>query len=81
MLKWALQRLSNQTTATYASVGHTPTPDALDTSGLDLSTADLAAALAVDPTEWLAEVPAIQGWLNTIGPRLPASLHVELDAL
>src|SRR5690242_4795955 len=81
VLKWALQRLSNQTTATDTPVGHTPTPDAVDTSGLDLSTADLAAALAVDPIEWLTEVPAIKGWLDTIGPRLPTSLHVELDAL
>jgi len=81
VLKWALQRLSNQTTATDTPVGHTPTPDAVDTSGLDLSTADLAAALAVDPIEWLMEVPAIKGWLDTIGPRLPTSLHVELDAL
>ena len=81
VLKWALQRLSNQTTATDTPVGHTPTPDAVDTSGLDLSTADLAAALAVDPIEWLIEVPAIKGWLDTIGPRLPTSLHVELDAL
>ena len=81
VLKWALQRLSNQTTATDTPVGHTPTPDAVDTSGLDLSTADLAAALAVDPIEWLIEVPAIKGWLDTIGPQLPTTLHVELDAL
>ena len=46
-----------------------------------LSTADLAAALAVDPIEWVIEVPAIKGWLDTIGPQLPTSLHVELDAL
>ncbi len=81
VLKWALQRLSNQTAATDTPVGHTPTPDALDTSGLDLSPAELAAALAVDPIEWRTEIPAIQSWLDTIGPRLPTSLHVELDAL
>jgi phosphoenolpyruvate carboxykinase (GTP) len=81
VLKWALQRLSNQTAATDTPVGHTPTLDALDTSGLDLSPAELAAALAVDPIEWRTEVPAIQSWLDTIGPRLPTSLHVELDAL
>jgi phosphoenolpyruvate carboxykinase (GTP) len=81
VLKWALQRLSNQATATDTPIGHTPPPDALDTSGLALSSADLAAALDVDPIEWRTEVPAIQSWLDTIGSRLPTTLHLELDAL
>ena len=81
VLKWALQRLPNETTATDTPVGHIPTPEALDLSGLDLAAADLAAALTVDPIEWRIEVPAIQSWLDTIGPRLPTTLRDELDAL
>jgi phosphoenolpyruvate carboxykinase (GTP) len=81
VLKWALQRLTDETTATDTPVGHIPTPQALDLSGLDLAAADLAAALTVDPIEWRIEVPAIQSWLDTIGPRLPTTLRDELDAL
>ena len=40
-----------------------------------------AAALAVDPEEWRAEVPQIQEWFEKFGDDLPAVLWTELDGL
>ena len=62
-------------------IGFHPTPDALDVSGLDLSPADVAAALAVDVEEWKAEIPQVVAWFETFGEKLPGVLWAELDAL
>jgi phosphoenolpyruvate carboxykinase (GTP) len=62
-------------------IGHVPTPEALDTEGLDMSRDDLEAALKVDPEEWKAELPQIQEWFEKFGENLPAVLWTELDGL
>ena len=62
-------------------IGYVPTPESLDTEGLELSADDLAAALTVDPEEWKAEVPQIQEWFEKFGDDLPAVLWTELDGL
>ena len=41
----------------------------------------IAAALAVDPEEWRAELPQIQEWFEKFGDDLPAVLWTELDGL
>ena len=81
MLKWAIERIEGTAPATETPIGYVPTPDALDLSGLDTDPADIAAALAVHPAEWRAEVPLIQDWFATIGDKLPTSLRDELEAL
>ncbi|NUT22710.1 MAG: phosphoenolpyruvate carboxykinase (GTP), partial [Hamadaea sp.] len=40
-----------------------------------------AAALAVDPEEWKAEIPQITEWFAKFGDKLPGVLWAELDAL
>jgi phosphoenolpyruvate carboxykinase (GTP) len=62
-------------------IGHVPTPDALDLTGLDLPAGDLEAALRVDPAEWEAELPQVTEWFDRFGDKLPAVLWSELDAL
>ena len=62
-------------------IGYVPTTESLDTDGLDLSDADLEAALAVDVDEWRAELPQIQEWFEKFGDDLPAVLWTELDGL
>ncbi len=67
--------------AVETPIGHVPTPESLDTDGLDLSREDLERALAVDAEEWRAELPQIQEWFEKFGDDLPAVLWSELDTL
>jgi phosphoenolpyruvate carboxykinase (GTP) len=81
VLKWAIQRLEGTAAAIDTPIGRIPTADALDVTGLDLSEADLAVALAVNPEEWRTEVGSIEEWFDTIGDRTPSALIDELEAL
>jgi len=81
VLKWVIERLEGTAAAVETPIGRTPTADALDADGLELSAEDLAVCLAVDTDEWKAELPQIQEWFATFGDTLPTSLSTELDAL
>jgi phosphoenolpyruvate carboxykinase (GTP) len=81
VLKWIVERIDGQAEAVETPVGHVPTPDALDTEGLDMTREELEAALKVDPEEWKAEIPQIQEWFEKFGEQLPAVLWTELDGL
>ncbi|MEU4162220.1 phosphoenolpyruvate carboxykinase (GTP) [Actinoplanes sp. NPDC026670] len=81
VLKWVVERLDGKADAVETPIGHVPTPEALDLTGLDIDPADLAAALRVDPAEWAAEIPQVTEWFNKFGDKLPAVLWAELDAL
>jgi phosphoenolpyruvate carboxykinase (GTP) len=81
VLKWVIDRIEGQADAVETPIGYVPTPESLDTEGLDLTDDDLAKALAVDPEEWKAEIPQIQEWFEKFGDELPAVLWTELDTL
>ncbi|HSF26244.1 MAG TPA: phosphoenolpyruvate carboxykinase (GTP) [Actinomycetes bacterium] len=81
VLKWAIERIEGTADASDTPIGYVPTPTSLDVSGLDLSEADIAAALRVEPDEWQAEIPAISEWFEKFGDKLPAVLWTELDGL
>ncbi|HEU4512314.1 MAG TPA: phosphoenolpyruvate carboxykinase (GTP) [Nocardioidaceae bacterium] len=81
VLKWVVERIDGQAEATETPIGHVPTPDALDTDGLDMSREDLEKALTVDVEEWKAEIPQITEWFQKFGEDLPAVLWTELDGL
>ncbi|MFV2009632.1 MULTISPECIES: phosphoenolpyruvate carboxykinase (GTP) [unclassified Micromonospora] len=81
VLKWIVERLDGTGTAVETPIGNVPTVDALDLSGLDVDPADVAAALAVDPAQWRAELPQITEWFERFGDKLPGVLWAELDAL
>ncbi len=81
VLKWAVERIEGTAEATETAVGYVPAPGSLDLDGLEVSEDDLAAALAVDPAEWRAELPMIAEWFATFGDRLPSPLRDELDTL
>jgi phosphoenolpyruvate carboxykinase (GTP) len=81
VLKWIVERLDGDAAAVETPIGHVPTPDALDLTGLELAPADLAAALRVDRDEWVAELPQITEWFTKFGDKLPTVLWSELDAL
>jgi phosphoenolpyruvate carboxykinase (GTP) len=81
VLKWVIERIEGLAAAVETPIGHVPTPESLDTTGLDMDAAVLERALRVDAAEWVAEVPQIQEWFDKIGEKLPTMLLTELDAL
>jgi phosphoenolpyruvate carboxykinase (GTP) len=81
VLKWIVERIDGQAGAVETPIGHVPTPDGLDTDGLDMSPEDLEEALRVDVEEWKAEIPQITEWFEKFGEDLPAVLWTELDGL
>jgi phosphoenolpyruvate carboxykinase (GTP) len=81
VLKWVIERIEGTADAIETPIGRVPTAGALDVTGLDLSEADLQAALSVDVDEWKAEIPQVTEWFEKFGDKLPTVLWAELDAL
>jgi phosphoenolpyruvate carboxykinase (GTP) len=81
VLKWIVGRLEGTAAAVETPIGAVPAVEALDVDGLDLTPADLEAALRVDVDEWRAEIPQVTEWFTKFGDKLPAVLWAELDAL
>jgi phosphoenolpyruvate carboxykinase (GTP) len=81
VLKWIVQRIQGEAAAVDTPVGRVPDPGALDVGGLGLASADLAAALSVDETQWRTELRGIDEWLDKIGGTVPTALHDELESL
>jgi phosphoenolpyruvate carboxykinase (GTP) len=81
VLKWVVERIEGRGGAVETPIGYVPTPDALDVSGLDLTTDELEQVLRVDPEEWKAEIPQVTEWFQKFGDKLPGVLWAELDAL
>ncbi len=81
VLKWIIERIEGSAAAVDTPIGRIPAPGALDVEGLDMDSAELDAAMAVDAEEWKAEVPGIIEWFEKFGDKLPSTLWNELDAL
>jgi len=81
VVKWALERVDGGGAAVETPIGLVPTPDSLDTSGLDLSEGAVAALLAVDEDEWRREIPLIEEHYAKFGDRIPEELHDQLQDL
>jgi phosphoenolpyruvate carboxykinase (GTP) len=81
VLKWAIERIEGRAAAVDTPIGRIPAPDALDVEGLQMSKDELSQALAVDPEQWRAEIPAIEEWFDKIGDKVPSSLRDELASL
>ncbi|MBW1688261.1 MAG: phosphoenolpyruvate carboxykinase (GTP) [Deltaproteobacteria bacterium] len=81
VLKWVFERCEGTAKAVETPIGNLPAKGELDTSGLDLSEADLEELLRVDVEAWLAEVPGIREYYETFEGRVPKELVGELEAL
>lgn len=81
VLKWVVERITGDAPAVETPIGYVPTPDALDTTGLDMSRDALERALSVSDDEWRDEVPMIEEWFEAIGDKTPSLLLTELDIL
>jgi phosphoenolpyruvate carboxykinase (GTP) len=81
VLKWICERVEGNGKAQRTAIGHLPTPDALDLSGLDISPEDLQQLLAVDTAGWKKEVEDIAAYYAKFDDRLPGAIRAQLDGL
>ena len=81
VLKWALERIEGKAAAIDTPIGRVPTPQSIDTTGLDMSENRLQGALSVNTEDWRKEVPLIEEWFEKIGTTLPTAMRDELEAL
>jgi phosphoenolpyruvate carboxykinase (GTP) len=81
VLKWAIERLEGKADAVETPIGFVPTGESIDLEGLDMSPAQVEAAVRVDPAEWKTELASIEEWYAKFGDSLPAALLSELEGL
>ena len=81
VLKWVLERIAGHGEAVPTAIGLVPPPGALDTSGLDLTDAEIETLLEVDDDDWRAEIDMIEAHYAALGERLPPEMRKELDRL
>lgn len=81
VLKWVVERVSGEGKAVKTPIGYMPTPDAIDTEGLDISESTMEELLTVKNNEWLNEVASIKKHYTGYGEKLPKELANQLIAL
>ncbi|MGB4369826.1 MAG: phosphoenolpyruvate carboxykinase (GTP) [Caldicoprobacterales bacterium] len=81
VLKWIFERVSGKGKAVETPIGYMPTPDSIDTEGLDISEEAMEELLKVNKEEWLEEVASIREYYKIYGDKLPEELAKQLDAL
>lgn len=81
VLKWVFERVAGTASAVETPIGNLPTPDALDTTGLDVTDEDMTALLTVDTEGWREALPQIREHYAAFGDKLPAALTGRLDQL
>lgn len=81
VLKWVIERLEGKADAVETPIGFVPTGDSIDLKGLDMTPADVEAAVRVDPAEWETELAGIDEWYARFGDSLPEELSAKLAEL
>ncbi|MFJ7751600.1 phosphoenolpyruvate carboxykinase (GTP) [Arthrobacter sp. NPDC097144] len=81
VLKWVIERIEGTADAVETPIGYVPTGESLDLTGLDMTPADVEAAVRVDPAEWEKELAGIEEWYARFGESLPEDLVAELRTL
>jgi phosphoenolpyruvate carboxykinase (GTP) len=81
VMKWIIDRIEGTANGRTTPIGTVPTAEDLYLDGLDVSAADVDAALAVNPAEWREELPQIEEWFEFVGEKLPTGIKDEFDAL
>ena len=81
ILKWVIQRIEGEVDAVKTPIGLAPNLTDLDLAGLSVSSDQLMQATKVDKDEWVAELPMIEKWFESIGGKLPSEMRSELSSL
>jgi phosphoenolpyruvate carboxykinase (GTP) len=81
VLKWIVERLEGTAQAQSSPIGNLPAKGAIDTSGLNLTEAQMELLLSVDREVWREEASLIPAAYDRFADRLPKALWQELDGL
>jgi phosphoenolpyruvate carboxykinase (GTP) len=83
VLAWIFRRCDDAAEAVETPIGLVPPNGAggIDTTDLSISTEAMAQLLAVEPEEWLEQLPQMHEHYAKFGVRLPEELRSQLDAL
>jgi len=81
VLEWIFRRCDGEGDAVETPIGFVPTPDSLNTDGLDCSPDEIDHLLEVDPSEVAAQIPQVEEHLAQFGDRLPDEIQRQFDAL
>ncbi|HJZ36431.1 MAG TPA: phosphoenolpyruvate carboxykinase (GTP) [Solirubrobacterales bacterium] len=81
VLEWVFRRCAGEGEAVETAIGLLPTPDDLNTDGLEISDAALSELLTVDEDLYRQAIPQIKEHLAKFGDKLPAEVSAQLDAL
>lgn len=82
VLKWVCERCDGTGAAVETPIGYLPTIEAIDRTGLDdVTDEDMNILLTVNKDEWLSEVESIREHYKNYGPKMPAELINQLNAL
>jgi phosphoenolpyruvate carboxykinase (GTP) len=81
ILEWIFRRCDDDAEARDTPIGRVPTPESLNTEGLDIPGDQLEDILEVDVEQWKQEIPPIREFFDEFGDRLPSEISAQLDAL
>ncbi len=81
VIEWIFRRCDGEVDARETPIGLLPSPEDLDTSGLEIRDGDLEELLRVDGPAILAEMPQFEEHYARFGERLPAALARQLATL
>ena len=81
VLKWMIDRVGGRGSGVDTVIGTVPTVGGIDTTGLEMSDADMAALLKVDAAEWLEAVSGQEELIRMFGSHFPQALKKEHDYL
>jgi phosphoenolpyruvate carboxykinase (GTP) len=81
VLAWIFRRCEGKADAVETPAGLVPAEGSIDTTGLDLSSEDMAELLRVDPDGLVQELPTIHEHYAQFGNRLPPELRKQLEEL
>jgi phosphoenolpyruvate carboxykinase (GTP) len=81
VLKWVVDRCAGHGDAVETAIGHVPTPDAIDRSGLEMNEATMKDLLRVDLADWMEAVQGQREFFEKFGDRVPKGILDEHQAL
>ncbi|MGZ4826695.1 MAG: phosphoenolpyruvate carboxykinase (GTP) [Terriglobales bacterium] len=81
VLRWVFERCAGTGNAVETPIGRMPSPNDIDTAGLNIPSTNLAKLLSVDVDGWLLEIPLIREHFDKFGSRLPQGLKDEVNKL
>ncbi len=81
VLKWIFERTSGMQNAIESPIGYLPSPNSIDTNGLEISQEALEKLFEVDTNSWREEVAEIKNYFHLFGNRLPQGITQEISSL